>query len=111
MKELILRVLNEFKWNDSTDEPDLPETPKEPKGKLIRVRTKVYHYITPGGVWHIKPSGGHPDGNWSYTHEDYDGTPIDRGGPPADPRHGAAKTPHDCAHQIDELFPETHEEV
>lgn len=109
MKDLILRILNEFKWNDETDEPDLPEKKSLPR--LEQISPNEHHYHTHGGVWHIRrdyPVDGHYD-SWAFTHEDYDGAPLDPDGPPGDHRHGHAKTLTDAVKEVDDWFPETHD--
>lgn len=40
---------------------------------------------------------------WSYVHNDYDGAPLESGGPPADHRCGEAKTLDAVKEEIDEM--------
>lgn len=121
MKDLIIRILNEFKWKDGPNggEPDLPPQRPKREGDFYRIKDRIksfpygdeYHYDTRGGRWHIRPASvrGHPNGDWTYTHEDYDPTPYETGGPPGDIRHGHAKSAEDCANEIDNIYPETHD--
>jgi hypothetical protein len=40
---------------------------------------------------------------WEFTHEDYDGAPMETGGPPADKRFGHEHTLEETLRTIDEL--------
>lgn len=119
MKDLIIRILREFKADDNGEPLPFPERKPRRPGYFYKVSDVLkdypnkneHYYDTVGGRWHIKPATvrGHPDGDWSFTHEDYDGAPYETGGPPADLRHGHAKSAEACADEIDNAHSETHD--
>lgn len=87
-------------WKDDLDkwitreEPDFRERPED-EGPPEYWQGKT-------GKWFIIPDWP-LNGVWSFHHDDYDGAPIETGGPPADHRSGHGSSWADCVSQIEEM--------